>query len=778
MKDTNKVSIFNVLSISKIIIFLAVFLVPLVFWPGGIYFYANIKLGIFFGAIIIALILWSISRLKNNDFNFPVNLISLSVLLILITSLLSSVFSSNPFVSIFGSGLSLFSFEGILILFTAFLLIGSLFTGKKAAFIATYGIYTSFVIALFVHLLYVFVSALPNLGFFVSNSVNTIGKWSDLGIVSAFVIIVSYLTIETHQKRARIKTFSWIGLVISVISAIVINETVIWITLGLISLIYLVYKIIITRQNSEESINKSLPYTTIAVLLVSFVMILAGGILSNFSDAFLNINFSETKPGIQSTFELSKNVITENPVFGYGPNRFTEAWQMHKPDFISQTNYWGTDFNFGYSYFTSILPQVGLLGTLAWALFVVMIVWGAIKLLFKKTNGLIENKLNLIHSFAAIFFIFVLFVQVPSASLLVTAFVFLGIFLGSLIRNDLYKTINISIDKKPKIGFLYIFSIIVLMILSIYMAYMSARQFTSTLFLEKASYQVQIGEIDLGGRSLINSINIFTNDQNLRSLSEYNQIQMGLLLQNSTLEDQGTVDSFRGLLTNAINASTAAINYDPNNYLNFASTANIYESLLEINVEGSYEQAIAFYEEALKLNPKNPGIYLDMARTAFKSGQNDVAREYISESLKIKPQFANAAFLLSQIQISEDNIPEAIRSVEASIALQPNNSNLYFQLGLLRYNENDYQGAIASFERAVILSPYFSNAKYFLGLSYEQVGRTSDAIYQFEDLEILNPDNSEIKEILSNLRSGNSIPVEDNSDEEVEDLPLEETDSE
>lgn len=773
--EDKKISVLNILSTSRMLVMLAVFIVPLLFWPGNIYSFVNLKLGLFFGITLIVLILWSISRLKNNDFNFPKNLIALSVLLIIIFSLLSSIFSSNSFLSLFGSGLGLYSFDSIFLFLVSMLLISSLFYKKKSAQLLTYFTYFSFVLSIFVYLLYLFIDKLPNFNFFIVNSINTIGKWSDLGIISALVFLISYLTIETNKEKKILKIFAWIGLVLSVVTIFIVNETVVWILLGIISVFYLVYRVVWGRQNIENSINKNLPYSTIVIMLISFVMILSGNLISGFTDNILKIDFSETRPGIQSTLDMSTNVLKERPLLGLGVNRFSEAWQNHKPDYINQTNYWGTDFNFGYSYLTSFIAQTGILGILSWILFIVLIIWNSIKLLFRPLNEFSEgNSLNVIHSFSALFIIITLLIHVPSVSVAVASFVFLGLFLGSLIRSGLYKTVNVRINEKPKIGFVYIFSIIVLMILSVYLIYVTGRQFTSTIFLEKASHKANTGDLSSSEINLINSINVYTNDQNLRALSELNQIQMRQLLQSSSLEDQGTVDVFRSLLTSSINSANTAIKFDPENYQNYISVAKIYDQLILLKVQGAYEQSISYYEMAREKNMKNPGIFLDMARSAFLVEDYDQSKKYIQEALNMKPMFADAAFLLSQIQIKEGNISEAIRSVEASIALEPNNSNLYFQLGLLRYNSKDYSGAVVAFEKSVILQPYFSNAKYYLGLSYEQMGRTNDAILQFEDLKVLNPENELIENTLKDLKEGNEIFV-GGTEEDLEDLPLEET---
>ena len=79
MSKSKKISILNLASISRGLILLSVFLIPLIFYPNGIHFFENLKSGLFFATALIVLILWSISALKKDDFNFPANLLSLSI---------------------------------------------------------------------------------------------------------------------------------------------------------------------------------------------------------------------------------------------------------------------------------------------------------------------------------------------------------------------------------------------------------------------------------------------------------------------------------------------------------------------------------------------------------------------------------------------------------------------------------------------------------------------------------------------------------------------------
>ncbi|WP_088227205.1 hypothetical protein [Desulfosporosinus sp. FKB] len=54
----------------------------------------------------------------------------------------------------------------------------------------------------------------------------------------------------------------------------------------------------------------------------------------------------------------------------------------------------------------------------------------------------------------------------------------------------------------------------------------------------------------------------------------------------------------------------------------------------------NYKQAVAAYQNVLKVN-KDPNVMVDMATSAFKSGQNALAEKTYQEALSLKPDFVN-----------------------------------------------------------------------------------------------------------------------------------------
>jgi tetratricopeptide (TPR) repeat protein len=231
-------------------------------------------------------------------------------------------------------------------------------------------------------------------------------------------------------------------------------------------------------------------------------------------------------------------------------------------------------------------------------------------------------------------------------------------------------------------------------------------------------------------------------------------------------------------LTSAITAAKTATDRDSSNYLNWVSLGRVYDavSIPQLGVTGAYETAQLTYIEALKRNPKNPGILMLLARLAVNRNDLKQAEVYAQQAVAIKNNYLDAYFLLSQIEVANGNINGAIKSVTSASVIDPTNPAIFFQLGLLKYNQGDFAGAITALERATTMTPDYANAKFFLGLSYEVVKEHEKAIKQFEDLRVSNPDSKEVEAILTNLKAGKSIFTNqaDSKPEKAKELPLKE----
>jgi len=767
-------------SLAELLVISLVFLLPVIFISSRIADTFSLKAFVLFLVTYVTLFVWSIKSLKADKFKIPFNLISLFAVLVVLVNLASSLFSNNFFLNFWGRDFGFDTSISLISMFLLFFLCSFMFQKTKNVTYAYLALLASTFLVVIVHLvIIIFPSLIPNLGFFFTNTTNTIGKWFDLGVFTGLSTILTLVSLEFLKMTKKVKIFAYVFLGLTLILQFLIGFSELWFVLGGFSLIFFIYFLVTSRTLRKDD-NVKLPMASLAVLIISFIVLISGLSLNSQAQNFLNISFTDLRPSISVNYEIIKQSTIESPILGNGPSTFSTAWINYKPDSVNLSELWDVDFRYGYGLIPTYLATTGSLGIISWLLFLGMFVYLGFISLFKTTKTS-TGKYIMVSSFIGSFYMWVMTViYIPSLVNLFLTFILTSIFVAALYREELIKVKEFSISENPKYGFLYIFVVVGILIGSITIVYNFTEKFISNIYNQQGAVAFQQGDILLAEQKIVSALSLEQNDNLLINLSDVRQL-LALQAQNNTeLSETDRSTLFQNYLSSSIQSASAAVEYDPSNYNNFLYLGQIFTDLVSLEIEGVEGRAIEFIEEARRLNPKNPKISLALARIYSATDDFDKAKELINEAIEKKSNYTDAVYLLSQINVQEGEIETAIENVRITTLIRPNDPVTYFQLGLLQYQNEDFESAVLSFESAVIRNNFYSNAKYFLGLSYEEVDRYEDALNQFKDLVLLNPNNQEIQFILNNLENGlspfagseNANPPIDDEPENREEPPL------
>lgn len=181
----------------------------------------------------------------------------------------------------------------------------------------------------------------------------------------------------------------------------------------------------------------------------------------------------------------------------------------------------------------------------------------------------------------------------------------------------------------------------------------------------------------------------------------------------------GEYEEARGVLREALRR-------DPNSPLNYYFLALLHRS------EGYPETALLEFERALRLDPDNAAICVEMASTYLEKRDYVAAREWYRAAVERAPgeiefHLLRAEFHLEHLLWLEDGLTAA----QTAVALDPQNGVAYDLLGWAQYLLRRPE-AIASLEKAVALDPESARAHYHLGLAYVQEGLNDMARWDYE----------------------------------------------
>jgi tetratricopeptide (TPR) repeat protein len=751
-------------------IILMVFLMPLFILP-NIFELSVAKTIIFTSGILLAFIFFVTSYLKRNNFELRYDLFFISTLILGIFILISPLFVQNKSVSFLGS-FWMDSSLNLAIFFFSIILISSIFKKVNAMLYIYYSFFLSLILVSIVHLInFLNPDLLYFLNFFESKITNTIGSFFDLGIIVTGLLFLSLISIEFLKITKKMKIVLGLVSLLSLFIIIIVGFKYLWIIILINTILIFSYYIF---AKNLQGIKIALPKSILALLIISFIFAVASSNLTNQINEKLNINNSEILLTLKTTLNLNKDVLQTKPILGYGIGNFSEAWNKHKPAMINISDYWQLNYRSGFGFILSLPVSIGILGSVLFLFFFANYLILGFKTLFKKIEDETLKFLNISSFFISLYFWMILFVYNISLTNFVLTAVFTGIFVATTYHFGLFKSKTISLNNNPKFGFIYIFALVTILLVSVLTAYLYLEKFIASVYNRNAIMNFNSGEFSKASAQIINAIRFGKNEQYVYNYLDLLQNTLDRISNDQNLGEEERRAQISNILKQRNEVLNFVINLNPNNYLNYETRGEFFLSISAMNIDNLYELAKQDFEKALELSPNNPKLYLALARNEIQNNNFEKAEEYIGKALELKPNYVEAIFLFSRMQVLQGKIDEATINAEAALIVRPNDPFVYFELGLFNYQNKKYQNAINNFATVINLNPSFLNARYFLGLSLYQNGNTSQALEQFEILAQISPENQEVRNIIAEIKSGNVSKIQ----EQVETLPIAENDEE
>ena len=96
------------------------------------------------------------------------------------------------------------------------------------------------------------------------------------------------------------------------------------------------------------------------------------------------------------------------------------------------------------------------------------------------------------------------------------------------------------------------------------------------------------------------------------------------------------------------------------------------------------EEAIKFYQEAIKLVPKNAIYHSNLSAALLHAGKKEEAKESAQASIKLDPSYAKGYIRVANAESALGNKEDAIKAVEQGLLVNSNNAALETHLKTLK----------------------------------------------------------------------------------------------
>ena len=154
-----------------------------------------------------------------------------------------------------------------------------------------------------------------------------------------------------------------------------------------------------------------------------------------------------------------------------------------------------------------------------------------------------------------------------------------------------------------------------------------------------------------------------------------------------------------------------------------------------------WEEAIASYHQAIKIEPRYGKAYLNLAKALVKVGKEAESVEQLYFAYTIKPELADAdsLFNLGKALVKQGDRQRAINCYSLAIDLKPDFLTAYHKLGETLIQLGRRQEAIECYRQAVKNNPHDTDAYFFLGEQLTAVQQWDNAVQAYRRVLELQP---------------------------------------
>lgn len=743
------------------------FLLPLFFLPWTSSLLELNKQTLLLALAGVGLVVWLLGVVVSGQMTLrSFGSVDRGVLALWVAALAATIFSLSKYRSLFGINVSLSeSLATLSALSIFYFLATNTMTDRGRALRALLSV--SALLALAFGLLQMLNVHLLGTVFANSRAFNTVGSINTLGVLAAIMLpLFSKLRFD-FDKYNVIRV---LGVLLSLALLGLLNWWVLW-AIAVAGMLVSVAMDSLAVPAGGRGTARGLKMSQ---FLLPMVVIIFGVFLLiiKFDLTSVKKNFPvEIAPSHGLSYSISKSVLKERLVYGYGPENFSIAFDRYGASSIANSSLATLKFFDGTSQVANFIIAGGLLMALAllyflWTL-IEAVIWS------QKSDdydaGNLSGTLSALGAMVAAMFLYPF-----NTTLMFMLYAVLGLLVLQLWGGS-RRTVNI--EEKPAFSLASSLGFILGLILVLAGSY-----FGGVRYIADTAYARALAETDINKTVSLLVKAYGLNGQDDRYYRAGSQAALALLkTELSKKQEPGDTQRnarIEGYVNSALTLAQKATTVEPRETNNWVNLGNIYESLLGL-AGGADQLAENAYAKAAELRPGDATfanmsgtLYLtksDLARQlAASAGANASkftkeaetslakAEKYFKQAVDISPNYGLAIYNLAAVYDRQGKVADATKQLEKIIPANANQPNLLFELGLLYYRAGRKDDAFAALQKAVYLSPSYANARWYLALIYEERRDLPAAIEQLNRILETNKNNQTVLNKRSQLLNGQS----------------------
>ena len=151
------------------------------------------------------------------------------------------------------------------------------------------------------------------------------------------------------------------------------------------------------------------------------------------------------------------------------------------------------------------------------------------------------------------------------------------------------------------------------------------------------------------------------------------------------------------------------------------------------------EAALRDYNEAITLDPKNGGAYVDRGLVLSQKGEFDDADKDYREALQLNPDQWQAYFDRASNYREEGRLDEAMADLNSVTELNPGAAGAYINRGSIHFQKGEMEEAIKEYTKAIKVDPNSVDAYTSRARAHVHKKEYAEAVNDLKKVAALNP---------------------------------------
>jgi protein O-GlcNAc transferase len=150
---------------------------------------------------------------------------------------------------------------------------------------------------------------------------------------------------------------------------------------------------------------------------------------------------------------------------------------------------------------------------------------------------------------------------------------------------------------------------------------------------------------------------------------------------------------------------------------------------------GNFNNAAKAFENAARLMPSHPGVWLNWGSCFEQTGQTTQALDCYTRALQLNPQLASAHYNMGTLNERLGEARDAMTSYEACVQHDPSFAPAYFNAARLYQHWGEIPKAMTLCDQAISLAPNLLEARALKARLFLQMNRPAEALALLEQVQ-------------------------------------------